>query len=76
MQRCVMQYAPLTGYVTSVVGFGVASVRTMGYSADGVVVNYGRASTMLVTRTIDMTWLEYRRLVEWLYAEQVHYYDN
>ncbi len=31
---------------------------------------------MEVTRTIDMTWLEYRRLVEWLYAEQIHYYDN
>ena len=31
---------------------------------------------MEVTRTIDMTWLEYHRLCEMLYAEQVHYYDD
>lgn len=29
-----------------------------------------------ITRTVDMTWLEYRKLCERLYAEQVHYYDN
>lgn len=31
---------------------------------------------MEVTRTADMTWLEYRRLCERLYAEQIHFYDN
>jgi len=60
-------------------GYGVAFVRVVGYSAGVVVMGNERVSTMIpmeVTRTVDMTWLEYRRLVEWLYAEQVHYYDN
>ena len=31
---------------------------------------------MDVIRTVDMTWLEYWRLCEVLYAEQIHGYDG
>lgn len=59
--------------------YGVGGLGSVGNGVGWVVVGDGRVSTMIpieVGRTADMTWLEYHRLCEMLYAEQVHYYDD